>query len=77
MSDFNPVTVGGSAFPIDDSVFDAGMSLRDYFAAQAITALSRDFKNATGINENIRNIAKLNADLAYLVADEMLARRQK
>jgi hypothetical protein len=53
------------------------MSLRDYFAGQAVTALSRDFRNATGISENIRNVAKLNAELAYLVADAMLEARTK
>lgn len=54
-----------------------GMTLRDYFAAKALAGLSKDFRNATGISDNIRNMAKLNAELAYLVADAMIAARER
>ena len=56
---------------------EQGMSLRDYFAAASLAALSKDFRSATGISENIRRIAELNARLAYLVADAMLAERKR
>ncbi len=68
---------GGHAFPSGNPAYGDGMSLRDYFAAQAMAQLSRDFRNATGISDNIRNIAKLNAELAYLSADAMLEARTK
>lgn len=81
---------GGPAFPhmanakyqgigglVTQQITENGMSLRDWFAGQALTALSRDFRNATGISDNIRNIAALNAALAYLVADAMLKERAK
>lgn len=73
---------GGPAFPTgyrecDVVEIEGGMSLRDWFAGQALAALSKDFRQATGISANIRNIATLNADLAYLVADAMIERRGK
>jgi len=69
---------GGPAFPLPTNASEdgrRGMSLRDYFAAKAMAAMSRDFRNATGISDNIRNIAKLNAELSYLMADAMLKAR--
>lgn len=66
---------GGPAFPGPESHGDdhEGMSLRDYFAAQAIvaaahadTALSRD-------DEEAQKVAKR----AYALADAMIAERLK
>ena len=64
---------GGPAFPQNDACVNRinnldGMSLRDYFAAQALIAL-------IGINdEDARNTA-ITSHAAYCYADEMLKRR--
>lgn len=79
---------GGSAFPLDvrPGVIGAGcgphvewgMSLRDYFAGQALVGLS---KHAGVIADRIlaggdwRSAAKITSDAAYLLADAMLAAR--
>ena len=66
---------GGSAFPLpmavstagdlyDASQTDPGMSLRDYFAGQALTAL------VPGDSPDIK------ANYAYLLADAMLKARE-
>jgi hypothetical protein len=61
--------LGGPAFPIvppSESVFFSGMSLRDYFAAAAMTGLlARD------------TVVQKAASLAYAYADEMLAARER
>jgi len=70
----------GSAFPVlDEYVYDGGrsvlqcrdmgMSLRDYFARQALTGLI-----VPGIRINDIEYA---AHISYLVADAMLAEREK
>ncbi len=62
---------GGTAFPfrveLDDgsSLNCPGMSLRDYFAAQAIGGLISNFPNNQGVYKDV-------ASHAYRVADEML-----
>ena len=60
---------GGPAFPchpgIENPVYD-GMSLRDYFAAEAMQGLIAN--NSTDAQEI--------AQAAYIVADAMLKRRQ-
>ena len=55
---------GGPAFPVKQGYYEHGMTLRDYFAAQALTGL------ITGavFDERI-------ARLAYQMADAMLAAR--
>lgn len=65
---------GGAAFPILDNFstphdgrltcVDSGMTLRDYFAGQVLTAL-------------IENEPKVVAVVAYDFADAMLAEREK
>ena len=69
---------GGAAFArpghgVDDRVpHQDGMSLRDYFAAQALATL--DFAdNEQGEKHEAAQVARL----AYLVADAMLAERGK
>jgi hypothetical protein len=67
--------LGGPAFPVvppSESVFFSGMSLRDYFAAAAISGLSAN---------TCYPIASLTvsefAVLAYKQADAMLAARER
>lgn len=72
---------GGSAFPLRFSeVADRGMSLRDYFAAQALNGMLQD-------NTNVLRIAQSAAEgelpeaaaarSAYGLADAMLLERAK
>lgn len=61
---------GGPAFPIGDMHGEGGMSLRDYFAAAALQGVMS--------NPECRvNNAPLIAADVYLMADAMLAERQK
>ena len=61
---------GGAAFPIvSDDLCATGMTLRDYFAAAALTGLIADATNYSSI--------PMNADTAYRHADAMLAERAK
>lgn len=74
---------GGSAFPVLDSpdgnclyCREAGMSLRDYFAAAALQGdLAGDAGEITGVM-SISWVTTL-AHRAYTLADAMLAARQK
>ena len=62
---------GGPAFPCaafapsDDGIFQAGMSLRDWFAGQALSTLSQE-----------RGGQHWRAIEAYAIADAMIAVRQ-
>ena len=62
-----PIDDGGDAFPHPDGSF--GMSLRDYFAGQAIAGFcakeDRDWSSA------------IRAEAAYKLADAMLAARKE
>jgi hypothetical protein len=64
------------AFPVPDSDFELGMTLRDYFAAKAMTTM---FYPA--IMESIRTDKDLDCDqvaaFAYTMADAMLKERNK
>ena len=64
---------GGAAFPLavtTDSVDYHGMSLRDWFAGQALAGILS--------NPNIENaFFKVDAGLAYEAADAMLAARSE
>ena len=70
---------GGPAFPVPgNSLTDttSGMSLRDYFAAQALIALSADLGSVSRAAREIR--AKPSTALAqasYEIADAMLKAR--
>ena len=68
---------GGPAFPINSAQLDEsgaytvlkpGMSLRDWFAGQALASMA----HPQDIGE-----PKISATLAYAVADAMLAAREK
>lgn len=51
-----------------------GMTLRDWFAGQALVGMSSLYTQAGGTSEEI---ASANAAVAYLMADAMLAERAK
>jgi hypothetical protein len=76
----NNTNTGGPAFPLAGAVFKGtngqgmgieaslGMTLRDYFAAKAMTGLLANNDLGWGIDEYVR--------YAYKVADSMLKARQ-
>ena len=67
---------GGSAFPVPDVTYPNGeiqfgtngMSLRDYFAAKALTILHKD--------DSVQNINDI-AISSYAIADAMLKEREQ
>lgn len=63
---------GGPAFPAPVSSYSSGMTMRDYFAASAITAVmeTRFMAKASGRYPII-------AEEAYAIADALLAERSK
>lgn len=67
------IDTGGPAFPANDthSASQCGATLRDFFAAAALTGFSA--------NEHIRDNFTFDqtAEWAFLQADAMLAERQK
>lgn len=64
---------GGSAFPASNYWEDAGMSLRDYFAAKAMQALITKYGFCDSKNfEPLDGIMADCASRAYEVADAML-----
>ena len=64
---------GGPAFPrAGDFNPQIGMTLRDYFAAKAMQAITPSFANA-----NILNPAEFISDKAYALADAMLKAREQ
>ena len=68
---------GGSAFPYEstpDGRFYSGMTLRDYFAGQALAGSISASENNGFIN--VQQAGKFAAE-AYLVADAMIAEREK
>ena len=77
-------TPGGPAFPPPNGIHD-GMTLRDYFAAAALTGdlarLGSDMKRlkvraALGKREGI-GVTEVTARIAYDIADAMLAERER
>ena len=67
---------GGPAVPniAGNTVYSNGMSLRDWFAGQAVSAIPlRDWSEVPGDYEKIEAWAKA----AYAVADAMIAERLK
>jgi hypothetical protein len=67
---------GGQAFPTPDGdrgLAVPGMSLRDYFAGQAINAMMLGYKPT--IDDNPLDLPGLLAKSSYRIADAMLAAR--
>ena len=62
----------GSEKPYRDDVGQIGMTLRDYFAGQALIALYATNDWSAGPNS-----FHIDAALAYKLADEMLKEREK
>ena len=71
---------GGPAFPVG---LLPGMSLRDYFAAKAMEGILANSENITNtlMWQNLTDFKVLNisdaCELSYLLADAMLAEREK
>lgn len=70
MRDTSKLSDGGAAFPTDNIFGGRGMSLRDWFAGQALEFCLREF----GGNPDD---GKQFAEAAYQIADAMLAERNK
>jgi hypothetical protein len=73
---------GGAAFPLpmgsETTEGNQGMSLRDYFAGQAIIGLVGHGNNVKASNyDPTATIADVVADQAYFIADAMLQARLK
>lgn len=54
----------------------SGMSLRDFFAAQALASLPMDIKQYDDMADGIQGAAR-RSRAAYIIADAMLAERAK
>ena len=63
---------GGPAFPRDTSVNQSGMSLRDYFAAAALTGMCA---NPNAVKEN-GEFSSSNFRTCYEMADAMIKARE-
>jgi len=79
---------GGPAFPVVPTMEGAGqwgyaypgMTLRDWFAGQALAGLLADSKRSRKLYENAGGddgILRCNSEWAYSLADAMLAERSK
>lgn len=67
---------GGPAFPLNDPLIGAGMTLRDYFAARAMSAIIIGAM-ADGTKFNPESSSPVVARVAYNIADAMLKERSK
>ena len=65
------ITSGGPAFPSESHALYYGMSLRDYFAAKAMQGM---LAACTGWSEQEQTRL---AKCSYMMADEMLKRREE
>ena len=75
MSD-TPINDGGPAFPACNEANmneTMGMTLRDWFAGQALAGFTSGFTGAVGDTEWFRQVG---APAAYAVADAMIAARE-
>lgn len=69
-----PCMFAGVALPVGAEIEWAGMTLRDYFAAKALSGLLAD---PTPFEDNGKGIKAAYATTAYEYADAMLEARQK
>ena len=73
-------STGGNAYPATASQMDMGMegmSLRDYFAAQALIALSRDLGLGAEPDPGPDSPWTWIAEQSYAIADDFLKARSK
>lgn len=69
---------GGPAFPARPADMEAGMTLRDYFAAQAMEALLSYMMTISRVaDQTNQQLGVMVARIAYLQADAMLEERDK
>ena len=74
---------GGPAFPVvaETGVGHAaafrGMTLRDWFAGQALVGLDNEDRSAIVSVAPERDVAETMAHMAYRIADAMLAERER
>lgn len=74
---------GGQAFPSSfvgpygTESSKGGMTLRDWFAGQALIGLVSDADNLRKLSVNGKEVAAITARSAYFMADAMLAERAK
>lgn len=69
----SPVETGGPAFPTDDQERQGGMSIRDYFAGQALIMFGANLQavSAVATQDGVNKTTAL-AGASYEVADAML-----
>lgn len=68
---------GGSAFPLNNEakkISYEGMTLRDYFASQAMAGLMSSYTSAIGTEEGLERIMPV---ICYRMADAMIKERNK
>ncbi|ORC37282.1 hypothetical protein B4O97_03570 [Marispirochaeta aestuarii] len=65
---------GGPAFPTPGDKGSDGMTLRDYFAAHALSGLMTSYATAKGTHEELE---KATPAICYAMADAMLKEREK
>lgn len=70
---------GGPAFPgAVDTAAPPGMSLRDWFAGQALAGLTANPEEAKGMSDrSLADTTRIAATAAYLLADAMIKERSK
>jgi len=71
---------GGPAFPIKGPLMSSdepGMTLRDYFAAQALPAIYRDYWEDVRAGKYSSEYWQIRAKSVYLMADAMLKAREE
>jgi hypothetical protein len=73
MSESSKIQDGGQAFPSPFTGHDSGMSLRDYFAAQALTGIQVGCVEMAKMGKKADHDQQATA--AYLLADAMLKAR--
>lgn len=70
---------GGPAFPVADiaKTQATGISVRDYFAAQALVAFTAEYFKFNGPCFGVDHLYRNLPSHAYKMADAMLAEREK
>ena len=84
MTDYTHINDGGPAFPVPGTEYNdryPGMSLRDWFAGQALQGLTDTYpisflEDDSTSGHRASQICKNRAQAAYAIADAMLAARE-